>query len=57
VIVTAGTDALAVSTLLGHTGGAMLAKIYSHLSKKGAYLWDAVRAAGAERRSGKILPS
>lgn len=51
----AGTDALTVSALLGHADGSMLAKVYSHLSKNGAYLRDAVSAAGmpheARRRS------
>jgi integrase len=42
----AGTDALTVSALLGHADGAMLARVYSHLSKNGAYLRDAVKAAG-----------
>jgi hypothetical protein len=32
--------------LLGHADGAMLARVYSHLSKNGAYLRDAVKAAG-----------
>ena len=41
----AGTDALTVSALLGHADGAMLAKVYSHLSRNGAYLRDAVNAA------------
>ena len=41
-----GTDALTVSALLGHADGAMLAKVYSHLSKNGAYLRDAVNATG-----------
>ncbi len=43
----AGTDALTVSALLGHADGAMLAKVYSHLSKNVAYLRDAVKVAGA----------
>lgn len=42
----AGTDALTVSALLGHADGAMLAKVYSHLSRNVAYLRDAVNAAG-----------
>ena len=42
----AGTDALTVSALLGHADGAMLAKVYSHLSKNVAYLRDAVKVAG-----------
>ena len=41
-----GTDSLTVSTLLGHADGAMLAKVYSHLAKNGAYLSRAVNAAG-----------
>ena len=41
----AGMDALTVSALLGHADGAMLAKVYSHLSRNGAYLRDAVKAA------------
>ena len=42
----AGTDALTVSALLGHADGAMLAKVYSHLSKKEDYLRDALKATG-----------
>jgi integrase len=41
----AGMDALTVSALLGHADGAMLAKVYSHLSRNGTYLRDAVNAA------------
>ena len=44
----AGTDAMTVSALLGHADGAMLAKVYSHLSRSGAYLREAVKAAGSE---------
>jgi integrase len=33
-----GTDALTVSTLLGHTNGAMLAKVYSHMNQNADYL-------------------
>jgi integrase len=40
-----GTDALTVSALMGHADGAMLAKVYSHLSKSDTYLRDAVRLA------------
>ena len=43
-----GIDALTVSALLGHADGAMLAKVYSHLSKNGAYLLDAVKASRNE---------
>jgi site-specific recombinase XerD len=46
----AGTDSLTVSALLGHADGAMLAKVYSHLSKNDAYLRDAVRVADHENR-------
>jgi integrase len=49
----AGTDALTVSALLGHADGAMLAKVYSHLSKNGAYLRDAVKAAGMMPATGQ----
>ena len=52
----AGTDALTVSALLGHADGAMLAKVYSHLSKNGVYLGDAVRAAGATRETRQKPP-
>lgn len=38
----AGKDALTVSALLGHTDGAMLAKVYSHLAKNGDYLREAL---------------
>jgi integrase len=41
----AGADALTVSALLGHADGAMLAKVYSHLAKNGAYLREAVKLA------------
>jgi integrase len=40
----AGTDSLTVSALLGHADGSMLARVYSHLSRNGAYLRDAVNA-------------
>jgi site-specific recombinase XerD len=43
----AGTDALTLSALLGHADGAMLAKVYSHMSKNDSYLRDAVKAAGS----------
>lgn len=43
----AGADALTVSALLGHADGAMLAKVYSHLSTNVAYLRDAIRVAGS----------
>ena len=47
----AGTDALTVSALLGHADGAMLAKVYSHLSKNGAYLRDAVKLAAVSQEA------
>jgi site-specific recombinase XerD len=43
----AGTDALTVSALLGHADGAMLAQVYSHLSKNDTYLKEAVRVVAA----------
>jgi integrase len=52
----AGTDALTVSALLGHADGAMLAKVYSHLSRNGAYLRDAVNAAGGPHEAGRCPP-
>jgi integrase len=52
----AGTDALTVSALLGHADGAMLAMVYSHLSKSDVYLRDAVRAA-AKSHDGRRNPS
>jgi hypothetical protein len=42
----AGVDALTVSTLLGHADGTMLARVYSHLAKRDAYLREALRAPG-----------
>jgi integrase len=52
----AGTDALTVSALLGHSGGTMLAKVYSHLSKSGAHLRGTLNAAGVphETRRGAL---
>jgi integrase len=44
-----GIDALTVSALLGHADGAMLAKVYSHLSKKEHYLRQALEVAGNVR--------
>lgn len=52
-----GMDALTVSALLGHADGAMLAKVYSHLSKNGAYLRDAVKAAGTSHDAHRPLRS
>ena len=52
----AGTDALTVSALLGHADGAMLAKVYSHLSRNGAYLRDAVNAAGVPHEARRCPP-
>ena len=43
----AGVDALTVAALLGHADGAMLAKVYSHLSKNAEYLRRALRGVGA----------
>jgi integrase len=37
-------EAGTVSALLGHADCAMLAKVFSHLSKNGAYLRDTVRS-------------
>ena len=53
----AGTDALTVSALLGHTDGAMLAKVYSHLSKNGAYLRHVIQTAGMTNATGRSLSS
>ena len=50
----AGTDALTVSALLGHADGAMLAKVYSHLSRNGAYLREKVRATGPPDHSRSV---
>ena len=52
----AGTDALTVSALLGHADGAMLAKVYSHLPRNGAYLRDAVNAAGGPHEARRCPP-
>ncbi len=41
----AGVDALTVSTLLGHVDAAMLARVYSQLSKNGDFLRQSLRAA------------
>jgi integrase len=52
----AGTDSLTVSALLGHADGAMLAKVYSHLSRNGAYLRNAVKTAGVSNEAGRCPP-
>ena len=38
-----GVDSLTVSALLGHADGAMLANVYSHLDRNGAFLRLALR--------------
>src|SRR5262249_21367656 len=52
----AGADTLTVSALLGHADGAMLAKVYSHLSRNIAYLRDAVKAAGVPHEVRRYTP-
>jgi integrase len=52
----AGTDALTVSALLGHADGAMLAKVYSHLSKNDVYLRNAVKAVGTKSEGRQSPP-
>jgi hypothetical protein len=53
----AGIDALTVSVLRGQSDGAMLAKVYSHLSRNGAYLRDAVNANGGTQEARQCPPS
>jgi hypothetical protein len=52
----AATDALTVSALLGRADGAMLAKVYNHLSKNDASLRDAVKAADSANEVSRRAP-
>jgi site-specific recombinase XerD len=47
-----GVDALTVSALLGHADGSMLARVYSHLTRNGAYLRDSLNGMTGPPKTG-----